>query len=110
MAASQGVSRGFHRLGLLLAAMLLLAGSAKSYFVGKDLADGAFLNHERAVCAHQYVASKGAEDATKRKCTGEKVPKCTDMEELDAVSARPAPDEKPLWLMDIGCSDKVTDI
>jgi hypothetical protein len=110
MSTAQRVSRGFHRLALVLAIILLLIGIAISYFIAKDFADGALLIHEKAVCAHRYVASKEAENATKRKCTGNEFPKCTDMEELDSVIARPDPDDRALWLMDIGCSDKATDI
>jgi hypothetical protein len=95
---------------LFLATIPLLIGIAISYFIAKDFADGALLIHEKEVCAHRYVASKEAENATKRKCTGNEFPKCTDMEELDSVIARPDPDDRALWLMDIGCSDKATDI
>ena len=54
------LSRGFHRLALLLAAIPLLVGIAISYYVARSFADGAWEAHQKAACAHRYIASKVA--------------------------------------------------
>jgi hypothetical protein len=58
MAASQRVSRGFHRLGLFLAAIYLLIGIAVTMMIGDKL------NFERV--AFPCAASKIKQDASER--------------------------------------------
>ena len=55
MAASQRVSRGFHRLGLLLAAIILLIGG--SYWVSQaaEVAGIYWRHHKALMCAHDFL-------------------------------------------------------
>jgi hypothetical protein len=55
MSASQRVSRGFHRLGLFLAAIPLVIGAALSIGSGLSEADGAQRQHEKLLCANRGV-------------------------------------------------------
>jgi hypothetical protein len=114
MSAAQRVSRGFHRLAIFFAAILLLAGCALSGVVAKGFADSELLIHEKTVCVHQWVANKDADDATKRatqkQCTGNESPTCTVDELLAEISANPTTNESTVYLKDVGCSDKATDI
>jgi len=57
MGTSQRVSRGSHRLGLLLAAIPLLIGIGVSFFVAKDSADKASQAYQQLLCAHRYIAT-----------------------------------------------------
>ena len=60
MAASQRVSRGFHRLALFLAAIPLLVGGGLSLFIAIDQANKAKAMHEeqaRLVCAQTALKS-----------------------------------------------------
>ena len=56
MAASQRVSRGFHRLALFLAAIPLLLGGSLSVYIAFDLANRAWEQHQKLVCAHEHIA------------------------------------------------------
>ena len=91
---------------------MLLAACALSYFVAKGFADGALRSHEKTVCVHQWVVNKETEEAQKRKCKGDEIPKCTDEEWLESIAARgwPRSDDETLVLQDVGCSDKATDV
>jgi hypothetical protein len=71
--ASSRISRGFHRLGLFLAAIPLLAGVAISYFVANDFADGAWQTHQKAACAHQYIARKVADTTASKRTDGRSI-------------------------------------
>jgi len=55
VAASQRVSRGFHRLGLLLAAIILLIGG--SYWVSQaaEVAGIYWRHHKALMCAHDFL-------------------------------------------------------
>lgn len=60
MAASQRVSRGFHRLALFLAAIPLLVGGGLSLFIAIDQANKAKAMHEeqaRLMCAQTALKS-----------------------------------------------------
>jgi hypothetical protein len=54
MAASR-VSRGFHRLGLLLAAIILLLGGSFWVISANQVATYASLHHKALVCAHDFL-------------------------------------------------------
>jgi hypothetical protein len=114
MSAAQRVSRGFHWLAIFFAAILLLAGCALSVVLAKGFANSELLNHEKTACVHQWVTNKDADDATKRakqrECTGNEFPKCTVEELLAQVDVDPTPNESIVYLKDVGCSDKATDI
>jgi len=55
MAASQRLSRGFHRLALFLAAIPLVAGVCFSVFLFNDH-NSAQHKNQRLVCAHDYFS------------------------------------------------------
>ena len=55
MATSQRVSRGFHRLGIFLAALPLIAGIAVTLFFAKSAGDSVPVDQKLA-CANQYIA------------------------------------------------------
>jgi len=55
MAASQRVSRGFHRLALFLAAIPLLLGTILSLGYANNVADQNQKQHAKLVCANKHV-------------------------------------------------------
>src|SRR5690242_12594819 len=55
------VSRGFHRLGLFLAAVPLLIGVGFSFFSAKDYADTSWQTYQKADCAFRYIQTRAAE-------------------------------------------------
>jgi hypothetical protein len=59
MSASQRVSRGFHRLGVLLAAVPLIIGAG---FTSVGISDfvGAYQRNVHANCAHERIVANGA--------------------------------------------------
>jgi hypothetical protein len=57
MSASQRVSRGFHRLGLFLAAILFVICIAVSVFLARDYADCGQHEHAMLVCANEKLAT-----------------------------------------------------
>jgi hypothetical protein len=62
VAASLRLSRGFHRLAVLLAAIPLLVGSAYSFTIALAEANGAKSIHDRQVklaCAQKELAPEG---------------------------------------------------
>jgi hypothetical protein len=54
MGASQRVSRGFHRLGLFLAAIILIGGSYW-VFSAFDVAGIYWRHHKALMCAHDFL-------------------------------------------------------
>ena len=61
MGTSQRVSRGFHRLGLFLAAVLLLVGGIASLYIASDAAGSAMRWHDKQaalVCAQDAYHKK----------------------------------------------------
>jgi hypothetical protein len=54
MAASQGVSRGFHRLGLFLAAIIVLVGGYYWVVSASEVANQDWRHHKALVCAHHF--------------------------------------------------------
>jgi hypothetical protein len=52
---SQRVSRGFHRLGLLLAAIILLIGGSYWVFSASYLAGISWRHHKALMCAHDFL-------------------------------------------------------
>ena len=56
MSTSQRVGRGFHRLGLFLAAIPLLVGGWFSVLTAKDEARIGLYKHQQLVCAHEHIA------------------------------------------------------
>ncbi len=60
MAASQRVSRGFHRLALFLAAIPFLVGGAWSLTVALGEASNAKVRHEHLVCAQMKLKNTPA--------------------------------------------------
>ena len=55
MAASKRVSRGFHRLGLFLAAIIVLVGGGYYWVVSAgEVANQDWRHHKALVCAHQF--------------------------------------------------------
>ena len=81
MGTSQRVSRGFHRLAVVLAAIPLLIGIGVSCFVAQDTADKASQTYQQLLCAHRYI----------------------DSNQSWLMSA---PDGAILDLIQIGCSDR----
>jgi hypothetical protein len=55
MSTSQRVSRGFHRLGLFLAAIILLIGGSYWVFSAFDVASIYWRHHEALMCAHDVL-------------------------------------------------------
>ena len=64
MGASQRLGRGFHRLGLFLAAVPLLIGGGIAIGGAMNQADSAGrehqMVHQKVVCAHEYILSQDA--------------------------------------------------
>jgi hypothetical protein len=58
MSTAQRVSRGFHRLALFLAAIPLLLGGSLSIYVAFNLANRAWEQHQKLVCAHEHIAGQ----------------------------------------------------
>jgi hypothetical protein len=58
MSTAQRVSRGFHRLGLFLAAIPLQVGGAWSIFAALNEANYDLAKHQQLVCAHERVAKE----------------------------------------------------
>jgi hypothetical protein len=54
MSSPQRISRGFHRLGLFLAAIPLLIGIGSMIFTGID-ANNSWRRHQKLVCAHEHT-------------------------------------------------------
>ena len=57
MAASQRLSRGFHRLALFLAAIPLIVGALWSIIWSLDEANSASSRHQQVLCAHGRIAA-----------------------------------------------------
>ena len=57
MATSQRVSRGFHRLGLFLAAIPLLFGIGYSLTTPLEITNYGLIDHREYVCAHNLLQS-----------------------------------------------------
>jgi len=55
VAASQRVSRGFHRLGLFLAAIILLIGVSYWVFQAAEVAGISWRHHKALMCAHDFL-------------------------------------------------------
>jgi hypothetical protein len=96
MSTLQRVSRGFHRLGLLLAAIPLLIGGA--FTIGEameamEAANRASREHQRVICAHQYLRQ-----IKKRRLTQEAKPPPISRDVLLA------PDDTKINLRSMGCS------
>jgi hypothetical protein len=58
MAALERLNLNFHRLALLLAAIPLLLGGSLSVYIAFDLANRLWDQHQKLVCAHEYVAGQ----------------------------------------------------
>jgi hypothetical protein len=101
---SQRLSRGFHRLGLFLAAILLIVGGWFSVLTAKDEASMALHKHQQLVCAHEHIAQA--------KPLLPDVPK--GMEPGDVLPSSPGQEPWQLnWqlnLKQVGCSDYSDDI
>ena len=54
MAASQRLSRGFHRLGLFLAAIILLIGGSYWVLSASDLAGISWRHHKALMCGYDF--------------------------------------------------------
>ena len=54
MAASKRVSRGFHRLGLFLAAIIVLVGGYYWVVSAGEVANQDWRHHKALVCAHHF--------------------------------------------------------
>jgi hypothetical protein len=68
VSTSQRVSRGFHRLGLLLAAIPLLAGAAFYFFLAFDTANDAQRLHDEQmafICAQEAIYKKFYSDMSR---------------------------------------------
>ena len=57
MATSQRVSRGFHRLGIFLAALPLIAGIAVTLFFAKSAGDSVPVDQKLSVC--EFIHCQG---------------------------------------------------
>jgi hypothetical protein len=73
MGASQRVSRGFHRLGLFLAAIPLVIGIILSVGVAVEQANVEEAYHQKVVCAGQHPERWAATTAPKGSLTDEQV-------------------------------------
>ena len=56
MSTSQQISRGFHRLAILIAAIPLLVGGSIALVTGFNQAADASRDHQKMLCAHEYLA------------------------------------------------------
>ena len=56
MSTSQQISRGFHRLAILIAALPLLGGGSFALVNGFNQAGDASRDHQKVLCAHEYLA------------------------------------------------------
>ena len=56
MSTSQQISRGFHRLAILIAAIPLLVGGSIALVTGFNQAGAASRDHEKVLCAHEYLS------------------------------------------------------
>ena len=59
MSTSQRVSRGFHRLALVLAAIPLVLGAIFSAYFAYEDATGRLVRHKNSACAYAFMKSKG---------------------------------------------------
>jgi hypothetical protein len=55
MSRAQRISRGFHRLAILLAAIPLLIGGSWALVTGFNRAGDASRDHQKVLCAHEYL-------------------------------------------------------
>ena len=85
MSTSQRVSRGFHRLAIFLAAVPLLVGGSWGIVTGFSRASDASRDHEKVLCAHEYLARARDQPSPNFKLMF-------------------APDSERLNLKEIGCS------
>jgi hypothetical protein len=60
MSAAQRLSRGFHRLGLFLAAVPMLIGGAIAINGAMEEANNHSREHQKVLCAHEYLLSQEA--------------------------------------------------
>jgi hypothetical protein len=58
---AQRVSRGFHRLGLFLAAIPFLIGGGIAISISMEQADSANRDHQKLACAHDYILTHDAQ-------------------------------------------------
>ena len=102
--SSQRVSRGFHRLGLFLAAIPFLVGAGLTLFEGSAAVQRARQSHQERVelfCARSHYAEQQSRPDPL-------------VEEIDRLAGiRPGSLEamfgntgKPIWLSDIGCTNE----
>ena len=85
MSTLQRVSRGFRRLAILLAAVPLLVGGSWGIVTGFSRASDASRDHEKVLCAHEYLARARDQPSPNLKLMF-------------------APDSERLNLKEIGCS------
>ena len=90
MSTSQQISRGFHRLAILIAAIPLLGGGPFALVNGFNQAADASSDHQKVICAHEYLAR--ARDQPKPN-----------------YKLMFAPDSDRLNLKEIGCSNDEQD-
>jgi len=130
MGTSQRVSRGFHRLALVLSAIPLLVGTVLSLYWASDPTFADLTRHQHLVCAHEHIervkkrlpSSNSPSAEKKRLLTDEEIsavpPKAKDADPDDWVEVPAdsslennpyqlsfAPDQTTLNLKRMGCSD-----
>ena len=119
MAASQRVSRGFHRLALFLAAIPFLVGLAASLYFAINSAREASKAQQQAICANNYIRRLNPNPIHEENCSEEDAAAAgVKLENFFTWCATQPP--KPYWLLhgpddatldlkSIGCSDSEYD-
>jgi hypothetical protein len=107
---SQRVTRGFHRLGVVLAGLTMLVGIAGTIFVGSMKAGDASVKHQQLVCARDKLNARSLalKDAADRWWEKDPLADTQDLKQLgcttwaQSVSTQSALDARDdfTWLRD----------